>query len=122
MDRNDTFWQSPPLWQGCQMVHVFSNQKSQFGKILEGRFWYIMAIWYILLLLGTFYSHLIQGCLMVYVQTQNPNLGKFWRVLRWKMLVHLMVILYIFPVLVCRTKKNLAILLSGPIDVTVDLR
>jgi hypothetical protein len=29
-----------------------------------------------------------QGCLMVCCQTKNPNLGKFWRVLQWKMLVY----------------------------------
>jgi hypothetical protein len=28
-----------------------------------------------------------QGCQMVYFQTKNPNLGKFWRALIWKMLV-----------------------------------
>jgi hypothetical protein len=26
-----------------------------------------------------------QGCQMVCFQTKNPNLGKFWRVLQWKM-------------------------------------
>jgi hypothetical protein len=26
-----------------------------------------------------------QGCQMVYLQNKNPNLGKFWRVLQWKM-------------------------------------
>jgi hypothetical protein len=26
-----------------------------------------------------------QGCQMVYFQTKNPSLGKFWRVLQWKM-------------------------------------
>jgi hypothetical protein len=31
-----------------------------------------------------------QGCQMVSFQTKNPNLGKFWRVLRWKMLVYFM--------------------------------
>jgi hypothetical protein len=30
----------------------------------------------------------LQGCQMVCFQTQNPNLGKFWRALEWKMLVH----------------------------------
>jgi hypothetical protein len=29
----------------------------------------------------------ILGCQMVFFQTKNPNLGKFWRVLQWKMLV-----------------------------------
>jgi hypothetical protein len=27
---------------------------------------------------------------MVYFQTNNTNLGEFWRVLQWKMLVYLM--------------------------------
>jgi hypothetical protein len=29
---------------------------------------------------------------MVYFQTQNTNLGKFWRVLQWKLLVYFMAI------------------------------
>jgi hypothetical protein len=33
-----------------------------------------------------------QGCQMVCFQTQNPNLGKFWRVLQWKMLEYCMAI------------------------------
>jgi hypothetical protein len=69
---------------------------------------------------------------MAYFQTKNLNLGKFLRVLKWKMLVYfiaiwdilrpfcifcghlgyLMVIWYIFPVLVCCTKKNLATLVG----------
>jgi hypothetical protein len=28
-----------------------------------------------------------QGCQMVYFQTKRTKLGKFWRVLQWKMLV-----------------------------------
>jgi hypothetical protein len=28
-----------------------------------------------------------QGCQVVYFQTKNPNLGKFWRALEYKMLV-----------------------------------
>jgi hypothetical protein len=72
-----------------------------------------------------------QCCQMVYFQTQNANLGKFWSALQWKMLVNYMAssstcftaLWYIlcsfgifcghfgifFPVLVC--KKNLATLL-----------
>jgi hypothetical protein len=69
---------------------------------------------------------------MAYFQTKNPNLGKFWRDLQSKILVYvtviwhilrpfgifcghlayLMVIWYIFPILVCCTKKNLATLLE----------
>jgi hypothetical protein len=72
--------------------------------------------------------HLGQGCQMVSFQTQNPNLGKFWRALDWKMLiyfmaiwiilqtfgifynhlVHFLFIWYILAVLVSWTKKNLA--------------
>jgi hypothetical protein len=29
-----------------------------------------------------------QGCQMAYFQTKNPNLGKFWRDMQWKMLVY----------------------------------
>jgi hypothetical protein len=29
-----------------------------------------------------------QGCQMAYYQTKNPDLGKFWRVLKWKILVY----------------------------------
>jgi hypothetical protein len=73
-----------------------------------------------------------QGCQMVCFQTKNPNLGKFWRVLDWKMfkyfmaiwtilwrfgifcdrLVHFVFIWYIFPVLKSCTKKNLATLMG----------
>jgi hypothetical protein len=69
-----------------------------------------------------------QGCQMASFRTKNPNLGKFWRFLQWKMLVYLMAIWsifrpfgivyghlvyfprfgYILPVLVCCDKKNLA--------------
>jgi hypothetical protein len=59
-----------------------------------------------------------QGCQMVCFQTKNPDLGKFWRVLQWKILVYFMTIwsillfLWLFgilsPVLVFCTKKNLA--------------
>jgi hypothetical protein len=35
---------------------------------------------------------LIQGCQMVCFQTKNPNLGKFWSVLLWKILIYFMTI------------------------------
>jgi hypothetical protein len=76
------------------------------------------------------FQPLDQGCQMVCFQTKNPNLGKFWRVLDWKMciyfmaiwnilwrfgtfcihLVHFVFIWYIFPVLVSCTNKNPATL------------
>jgi hypothetical protein len=33
-----------------------------------------------------------EGCQMAYFQTKNPNVGKFWRALKWKMLVYFMAI------------------------------
>jgi hypothetical protein len=65
-----------------------------------------------------------------YTQTKNPNLGKFWRALEWKMFVYFMtiwnillpfgiiygllvkfvIIWYIFPILHVWTMKNLATL------------
>jgi hypothetical protein len=33
-----------------------------------------------------------QGCQMICFQTKNPNWGKFWRALEWKMLVYFMFI------------------------------
>jgi hypothetical protein len=33
-----------------------------------------------------------QGCQIVSFQTKNPNLGKFWRALDWKLLIYFMVI------------------------------
>jgi hypothetical protein len=64
---------------------------------------------------------------MVCFQTKNPNLGKFWRVLQWKMLVYFRTIwsilrpleifygqvvyfVFIWYILVCCTEKNLATL------------
>jgi hypothetical protein len=41
------------------------------------------------------YRHPEQGCQMVFFQTKNPHLGKFWRVLQWKLLVYFMPIWYI---------------------------
>jgi hypothetical protein len=75
-----------------------------------------------------------QGCQMVYFPTKNPNLGKFWRALEWKMLVYFMTICNIYSHLVLVmavwyslwslgifflfwyvwTKKNLATLLQRP--------
>jgi hypothetical protein len=35
-------------------------------------------------------THLQQGCQIVYFQTKNQYLGKFWMVLQWNMLEHFM--------------------------------
>jgi hypothetical protein len=58
-----------------------------------------------------------QGCQMVYFQTKNPNLGKFWRALDRKILIYFMAICDIHlcsfgtfvPVL-----KNMATLVLAP--------
>jgi hypothetical protein len=34
----------------------------------------------------------VKGCQMVCSQTKNPNFGKIWRALKWKMLVYFMTI------------------------------
>jgi hypothetical protein len=37
-------------------------------------------------------SSIYRDCQMVYFQTKNPNLGKFWRVLQWKMYANVVAI------------------------------
>jgi hypothetical protein len=39
-----------------------------------------------------FHRNVIQVCQMVYFQAKNPNFGKFWRALDWKMLIYFMII------------------------------
>jgi hypothetical protein len=38
-------------------------------------------------------NDLEQGCQLVYFQTKNSNLGKFWRALDWKIFIYFMDIL-----------------------------
>jgi hypothetical protein len=91
------------LRQGCQMVSVFANQISLFGYILEGlgienvgifcgHRVYFTAIWYILLPFGIFYSHVVHFMAILYN--------------------YFLIIWCIFSILVCSTKKNLAILIA----------
>jgi hypothetical protein len=74
----------------------FPNQKSKFGKILEGLGWemliYFRPIWNILWIFGIFYNHWV-------------HFGFIW---------------YIFPVLVSCTQKNLATLGSSQSLKTVE--
>jgi hypothetical protein len=42
-----------------------------------------------------------QGCQMVYFQSQNPNLGKFWRSSDWKMLIYFMAIWNTYSTNIC---------------------
>jgi hypothetical protein len=37
----------------------------------------------------------LQGCQMAHFQSKNPNLGKFWRFLQWKILLYFMAIWFI---------------------------
>jgi hypothetical protein len=56
---------------------------------------------------------------MIYFQTKNPDLGKFWRALKWKMeyfmaIGKLVTIWYIFPSFgILYQEKNLATLCSS---------
>jgi hypothetical protein len=86
---------------------VFSNQKSQFAKILEGlamkdvgvgikmAIWYIlhMVIWYILWLFGTFDGYLVHFMVIWYILWLC---GTFYGYL-----VHFMVIWYTFWFIWC---------------------
>jgi hypothetical protein len=38
-----------------------------------------------------------QGCQTVCFLTKNPNLGKFWKAVDWKILIHFMTIWNILP-------------------------
>jgi hypothetical protein len=40
-----------------------------------------------------------QGCQLAYFQTKNTNLGRFWRVLLWKLLVYIMSLWSILAIL-----------------------
>jgi hypothetical protein len=83
-----------------------------------------MTIWYILCSFGAFFPALVSRAKqnlgqMAIFQTKNPTVGKFWRDLQWKMLVYILwplglfnchYLVYLYPVLVYCTKKNLATL------------
>jgi hypothetical protein len=78
-----------------------------FFQINIDHFWQKVAFLYIKIAkyLPTFCQNISK---IINIQTKNPNLGKFWRVLQLKMLVYFMdiwyvyfvVIWHIFPVLV----------------------
>jgi hypothetical protein len=104
-----------PIWYFCGHVHLVHF--SRFGMLYQEKSG------------NPAYN---PGCQMVSFQTKNPNLGKYWRALDWKMLIYFMAIWnilqtfgifydqlvhfgfiwYIFPVLVSCPKKNLATLLT----------
>jgi hypothetical protein len=41
---------------------------------------------------NNYLSYPNQGCQRVRIQTKNPNLGKFWRALDWKMFIYFVAI------------------------------
>jgi hypothetical protein len=85
------------IWQPCIRVmwHLsppFTSNMYFFQMpMVRGRIKSRKFVW------STFFSVFIlspdsgkeQGCQTAYFQTENTNLGKFWRVLQWKTLVHL---------------------------------
>jgi hypothetical protein len=54
------------IYQGCQMVYIFSNQKSQFGYVLEGLAMEDFGIIYVHLVY-IFYGNLVYFPLSWYV-------------------------------------------------------
>jgi hypothetical protein len=61
------------FWDHCEMC------RNGFYRATTKAFWHLKIE-----------SKSRQSCQMVYFQTQNHNLGKFWRGLQWKMLVYFM--------------------------------
>jgi hypothetical protein len=53
------------------------------------------TIWQLWFQQKNFVAECKQYCQMVEFQTKNPNLGKFWKVLQWEMMVFFMAILSI---------------------------
>jgi hypothetical protein len=76
-------------------MYYWFRQKNSLGYIL-GEFFY-KCIWSPSLLykIRATLNILHHGCQVVYFQTKNPNLGKFWTALEWKMLVYFTAIWYI---------------------------
>jgi hypothetical protein len=63
-------------------LNIVKLQKCEFLKLYVGKNW-----------MKKFSRQrkslsIARGCQMVCFQTKNPNLGKFWRVLQWKMWVY----------------------------------
>jgi hypothetical protein len=119
-------------WKWCSAPGIVAKSHIPFNSLLQPM---RQLIWTWLATKKIFWknpnsSSSNQGCQMVCFLTKHPNLGKFWRVLPWEMLVYFIdtwsilrsfvifyahlvqfvVIWYIFPVSVFCTKKNLATL------------
>jgi hypothetical protein len=66
---------------------VFFLQSSSSVRKSNDNYFIQLQLFFSLSLLGR-----LQGCQMVYFQTKISNLGKFWKVLQRKMLLHFMAI------------------------------
>jgi hypothetical protein len=68
------------IWELSRIIFYFLHFKMVPGR-LRTREW-----------MHPFCSpmYIEQSCQMAYFQTQNPNLGKFWRDLKWNMLVYIL--------------------------------
>jgi hypothetical protein len=71
---------------------LFPNKISLIGFQVKKLFGFFFQIFEIGSRSRSYFSALIskQGCQMVCFRTKNPNLGKFWRALEWRMLVYFM--------------------------------
>jgi hypothetical protein len=61
----------PDPWAGLYFEQPSCLSRLDRGQFFKGTSW-----------------RMAQGCQMVCFQNKNPNLGKFWRVLQWKILVY----------------------------------
>jgi hypothetical protein len=82
----DNYRSSEDFWA------IFHNVKSYVLILTEIELGYFLGDFFTN---SSGYPGFNQGCQMVYFQTKNPNLGKLWRVLQWKMLLYFMSIWYI---------------------------
>jgi hypothetical protein len=73
------------------MLNVSTTKKNIFGSFLQ----------FHRNNQGHLHMAAIQGCQMAHFQTENPVLGKFWRDLKWKILVYFTAIGPILRRLVC---------------------
>jgi hypothetical protein len=74
------------------LVHCLKKNLATLLEDTTSKYRYFVAIARMLSMLSVVH----QGCQMAYFETKIPNLGKFWRVLQWKMMVYLIAILVYF--------------------------
>jgi hypothetical protein len=69
-------------------VIMYTNAQNNF----QNHFLFFKACEDLCLITALYVDSCHLGCQMVCFQTKSPNLGKFWRVFQWKMLVYFMAI------------------------------